>query len=1198
MCNKKLISCILALLLGSFSVSSGDNIVVFNEIMYHPAADEAILEWVEFYNQLSYDMDISGWSVRGGIEFDFPEGTIVPGGGFLVLAISPADLEAQSGYAEAYGPFTGRLSNAGEEFRLLNNSERIMDVIDYRDGGDWPVPPDGSGVSLAKIDSDTANEPPKNWTWSEQVDGTPGEHNFSGAQPPDQLVINEITAATESPFWVEIFNPGETTVDLTGFVLACAGDVTGEYIFGAQSIDPNHYLVINETTLGFHPIDEDKLFLYKAGKTSVFDGRTVKNRLRGQSMEHNGRWLYPSDPTPGSANSFDFHDEIVINEIMYHQRSSAADTPATYETTTLIPSVATAATLVPTDGNLGLTWTGGNEPFNDSGWTHGTGNTTGIGYDTDTTYDYLINTDLEGLMDGKTCFYTRIAFDVTDPQTINTLNLKMKYDDGFVAYINGVEVARRNLIGETPAWDSTAYEHFDGDAQVFEPIDISAFISVLQPGQNILAIHGINSSSTSSDMLILPELENTTELTPFIPRGESPEAWVELYNRSDTIVDMSGWKIRGGIEFDFPADTVIPAGGYLVVADNAEYLQSLYPGLTNIIGDFSGNLSHKSDLIVLKDADDNPADELLYFDEGRWSNYADGYNATLELRDPRADNSKPEAWAASDEAVKTQWKTYTYCKAPVSSIGPDWKWNELIIGLLQEGELLLDDISIIEDPCGAAIQLIQNGSFETTPGDDKWRIIGNHRTSQVIVDPNDQGNHVLHLIATGPTEHMHNHAETTYANGQTINNDLEYEISFRAKWLGGTNKFHTRLYFNRLPKVTMIDVPELNGTPGTQNSRYESNIGPTFSDFGHSPVVPSIGQSVTVSVVARDPNGIDSCTLWWAVDGVGWNSQLMDHQGDGLYTSVIPGQPESTVVQFYLEAMDGLGAISTYPAAGMDSRALYKVYDAQSATNGLHNFRIIMTSGDAVFMHTTTNLMSNERLGGTIVYNDQKSYYDVGIRLRGSQRGRVTDFRLGFNVRFNADELFQGVHRTVSIDRSEEAYIGQREMLFNLMMNHAGGQISKYSDLIKVIAPLPQHTSTAELQLARFRDPFLDAQFDNGSDGTAFEYELIYYPLTTQDSTSEGLKLPAPDDIIGTIITDLGDDKENYRWNFLIKNNRNWDDYDALMTFAKGFGLSGASFNNIVSDIIDVDQWLRSMALGMLDGCGDNFVAVPGPSSA
>ena len=156
-----------------------DSTVVFNEIMYNPAdvASES-LEWVELYNQLAVDIDISEWSLRGGVDFDFPDGTIVPGRGYIVVAADPDALQADTGFASAVGPFTGRLDNNGETLKLYNNDNRVMNEVDYSDGGEWPVGPDGSGFTLAKYNQRTASHDAASWTTRLQESGTPGSANF------------------------------------------------------------------------------------------------------------------------------------------------------------------------------------------------------------------------------------------------------------------------------------------------------------------------------------------------------------------------------------------------------------------------------------------------------------------------------------------------------------------------------------------------------------------------------------------------------------------------------------------------------------------------------------------------------------------------------------------------------------------------------------------------------------------------------------------------------------------------------------------------------------------------------------------------------------------------------------------------------------------------------------------------------------
>ena len=106
--------------------------------------------------------------------------------------------------------------------------------------------------------------------------------------------------------------------------------------------------------------------------------------------------------------------------------------------------------------------------------------------------------------------YIRIPFTVSDPSVIDQLTLRMRYDDGFVAYLNGREIARENAP-DTPAWDSTATaRHPDILAAQFEEFDASALRWFLTVGTNVLAIHGLNIDATNADFLIQAELIATS----------------------------------------------------------------------------------------------------------------------------------------------------------------------------------------------------------------------------------------------------------------------------------------------------------------------------------------------------------------------------------------------------------------------------------------------------------------------------------------------------------------------------------------------------------------------------------------------------------------------------------------------------------------------------------------------------------------
>ena len=136
----------------------------------------------------------------------------------------------------------------------------------------------------------------------------------------------------------------------------------------------------------------------------------------------------------------------------------------------------------------------------------------------------------------------------------------------------------------------------------------------------------------------------------------------------------------------------------------------------------------------------------------------------------------------------------------------------------------------------------------------------------------------------------------------------------------------------------------------------------------------------------------------------------MTRQSGDLFAGIIPAYAAGTTVQFYVRATDGLGAASMQPAAGPDSGALYAVADGQADLPLAHNVRIILSPANTALLHAFTNVMSNENLPCTVIYDEKRAYYDMTVRLKGSERGRYSDTRVSFHLNFPPDDLFRGVH--------------------------------------------------------------------------------------------------------------------------------------------------------------------------------------------
>lgn len=136
------------------------------------------------------------------------------------------------------------------------------------------------------------------------------------------------------------------------------------------------------------------------------------------------------------------------------------------------------------DQGPGEAWRSPN--FDDSAWLHGVGGI-GLGDDDDNT---IIERPVKSL-------YLRHTFELTDTMSIVDMMLYIDYDDGFIAYLNGEELARSsNVTDEVPAWNTNlTASHEAGERE-------SYYVSpaLLEYGKNTLAIQIINLMPNSSDL--------------------------------------------------------------------------------------------------------------------------------------------------------------------------------------------------------------------------------------------------------------------------------------------------------------------------------------------------------------------------------------------------------------------------------------------------------------------------------------------------------------------------------------------------------------------------------------------------------------------------------------------------------------------------------------------------------------------------
>jgi len=374
--------------------------------------------------------------------------------------------------------------------------------------------------------------------------------------------------------------------------------------------------------------------------------------------------------------------------------------PDIVDSVVLMPEDADKAVLIPTASNPADNSWSTDVDYNDSGWNDGDyieGRSGGVGYENDYGYEPYISTDVHDDMFGvNASCYIRIPFTVEqeDLSGLDNLILKMRCDDGFVAYLNGEKVAGAHAPSN-PRWNSTAVDS-DGDSSSVAEYDLSDYIDDLLDGENLLAVHGMNDSAgDSSDFLISAELvaveyeggtpssvsptaspyqdaitlnETTTvkarvldgqtwsalnEATysvghiadnlriteimylPLEPRAE----YVELQNVGTESLDLNMVRFANGIDFTFPSIILAPGERTVIVRDVAIF-ESQYGADVNVAGEYTGRLDNGGERIRVEDAFGQPIQDFVYEDD--WYPITDGGGFSLTVIDPTTDD--PDRW--------------------------------------------------------------------------------------------------------------------------------------------------------------------------------------------------------------------------------------------------------------------------------------------------------------------------------------------------------------------------------------------------------------------------------------------------------------------------------------------------------------------------------------------------------------------------
>ncbi len=700
------------------------------------------------------------------------------------------------------------------------------------------------------------------------------------------------------------------------------------------------------------------------------------------------------------------------------------------------------------------------------------------------------------------------------------------------------------------------------------------------------------------------------------------DEYVELYNRTGSPVDISGWKLQDGISYAFPENTVIPAYGYVVVAENATNLIAKYTQLNsaNTFGNYDRSLSDGGETIRLSMVDDListngsglvvtnffsiPVDEVTYVDGGRWGQWSDGGGSSLELIDPDADNRQPASWADSDESSKAPWTTIDVTDVLENGlIAPTNETADRIELYLQDaGEVLIDDLEFRNNGGG---NMLSNGDFSS--GTNGWDFEGVVRNSYVENGVGEGGSAAFHLVSVGRGDTASNQA------GHFLNGVAAYggtntgTIRAKVRWLKGTPYMLIRLRGHWMEASQRLAVPDNCGTPGQANSRLVSNAGPAIYDVIHNPILPSDGEDVVVKARANDPDGISSMTLNYRIDpSTSYSTATMRDDGtggdavagDGLYSASIPGQSSGTMAAFYITASDG-SAASQFPAGAPVQECLVRWGEPEYGGT-LGTYRLWVTSANIDFWYHRDRF-ANDSIDATFVYGNSRVIYNAGTMYSGSPyhigatqgewSGPLGWYVADLEVNFNADERFLGAKPFVLSGEAgsnpDNAWYAEATTQVDITSTWIGrklGQQYNYRRHVNMVLN-GNRRGAVYLDSQQPNRDMLDQYYPNESSEQLrkledwFEFYHDKVEFSTRTATLERFT-----DSEGAI------DTKRYRWNWRPRTTQNHDDwFDFTNLVAAVNDTSAPNYENRVRTWMDVRKFLRPIALNRVVGNWDSY---------
>ncbi|GAA5481256.1 lamin tail domain-containing protein [Haloferula sargassicola] len=440
------------------------------------------------------------------------------------------------------------------------------------------------------------------------------------------------------------------------------------------------------------------------------------------------------------------------------------------------------------------------------------------------------------------------------------------------------------------------------------------------------------------------------------PADETSRAeFVELLNTGDAAVDLSGWQLADAVDFTFAAGTSIPAGSFLVVAEDPATLLAVHGAAA--VGPWEKGLSNEGETVTLMDGAGTVIDEVSYQAGFPWPTGARGGGGSMELVNPALDNDLGGSWRTSGSppvppenvtyvpAASTGWhfrKGWSEASSPVdqwrgTTFTEDGSW---LLGRASIGYGDGDDNTELSDMRYGYTTVYLRHTFTVDPQN-----IPSSLTLRIYVDDGAvvwiNGTEVARVHAPAGELAHDATGENHEAGWEEITLPQTNRILF-----GGTNVLAVHALNQAADSSDFSIDAELRTpdalaasaepTPGRANSSFSAVVPPQVRQVEHSPQSPAPGEAVVVTAKITDPDGVGAVALRYQVVEPGhyirrtdpayeteWTELPMTDDGTGgdavagddVYTATVPGtvQAHRRLVRYRVICEDGNGTPLTVP---------------------------------------------------------------------------------------------------------------------------------------------------------------------------------------------------------------------------------------------------------------------------------------------